>query len=445
MPLHIDKIAAAMAAVVFDYCLTLPQEVQLIWGKKWGIVRVLFTLTRYATLMGTAMTTYAAVTDRSKYTSCATFDNVSYVSSLQKVGLLALLSFGTSTSLLIIYSEGLLIFRTWAFWHQNKKTLVWLLVLAAFSILGAVGVTRVAGILHIAGPQTPPADQTGCVFENGKGDAIQYGFLIIYELVLIILTIYKRFNFYKDARGRLATILYRDGMIYMTCIIMASFANILIALVAPGTYADILDAPQLVIHGVLASRILFNLRHENRIASPSALQTPALDSVSTSPDTGASPHKYLKSRYGQYKRLCTFTFSATSARPSATQISVLLSVRSTHSPNYHLYQFQCYWFASAIWEAIKQLFPGYIESTWQGIRSPCYDFKVDKADSVKVVCEEYANGWGRLENEPELRRQAEHARTQQTWMDGFAHGLAQREAEIDRLLVENAQLRSSSG
>lgn len=149
------------------------------------------------------------------------------------------------------------------------------------------------------------------------------------------------------------------------------------------------------------------------IASPSALQTPALDSVSTSPDTGASPHKYLKSRYGQYKRLCTLTFSATSARPSATQISVLLSVISTHAPNYHLYQFQCYWFASTIWEAMKQLFPGYLESTWQGIHSPCYDFKVDKADSVKVVCEEYANEWRRLENEPELKRQAEHARTQQ--------------------------------
>ncbi|KAG2353323.1 hypothetical protein BDR07DRAFT_1496461 [Suillus spraguei] len=59
----------AMVAVVFDYCLTIPQEVQLIWGKKWGIIRVAFTLTRYATLMGTAITTYAAVTDRSKYTS----------------------------------------------------------------------------------------------------------------------------------------------------------------------------------------------------------------------------------------------------------------------------------------------------------------------------------------------------------------------------------------
>ncbi|KAG1805877.1 hypothetical protein EV424DRAFT_1544212 [Suillus variegatus] len=239
---------AAMAAVVFDYCLTLPQEVQSIWGKKWDIIRITFTLTRYATLVGTAMTTYAAVTDRFRYTSCVTFGDVSYGSHL----------------ISIIAAEGLLIFRTLAFWHQNKKLLVWLLVLAAFSILGAVGVSRVVSVLHLADP--PGVNSTGCVFENGKGGAIQYGFLIIYELgnsMLMILTIYKRFSFYKDARGRLVPILYRDGIIYMTCIIIASFANILIALVAPSTYSDILDAPQLVIHGVLASRILLNLRHEN--------------------------------------------------------------------------------------------------------------------------------------------------------------------------------------
>ncbi|KAG2353324.1 hypothetical protein BDR07DRAFT_1433667 [Suillus spraguei] len=93
-------------------------------------------------------------------------------------------------------------------------------------------------------------------------------------------TIYKRFNFYKGARSRLIATLYRDGMIYMTCITMVSFTNIVITLVVPATYTNILDAsvysfvsqvllltslgPQLVIHGVLASRILFNLRCESQ-------------------------------------------------------------------------------------------------------------------------------------------------------------------------------------
>ncbi|KAG1745758.1 hypothetical protein EDB19DRAFT_2037662 [Suillus lakei] len=271
----------AMAAVVFDYCLTISQEVQLIWGKKWGVIRVAFTLTRYATLVGAAMTMYAAVTDRSKYTSCRTFNNVSYGKEHHDQLELSVdvENFQASHLISIIAAEGLLIIRTFAFWHQSKKLLVWLLVLAAVCIAGAVGVSQVADMLNI---DNPTRDTRGCTFGSGKGSAIQYGFLIIYELVLMILTVYKRFDFYKGARSRLVTTLYRDGMIYMACIIITSFTNILIALVVPvsfyafgstgltktpnpqGTYTNILDAPQLVIHGVLASRILFNLRHESR-------------------------------------------------------------------------------------------------------------------------------------------------------------------------------------
>ncbi|KAG2087470.1 hypothetical protein BD769DRAFT_473607 [Suillus cothurnatus] len=231
----------AMAAVIFDYCLTISQEVQLIWGKKWDAIRITFTLTRYATLMGTAMTTYAAVTDRSKHTSCVTFGNVSYG--------LHLIS--------IIAAEGLLIFRTFAFWHQSKKLLVWLLVLAASSILGAVGVSKVVSSLFFVNPPS-------CTFRTGKAGAVQYIFLIIYELVLMILTLYKRFSFYKGARSRLVTALYRDGIIYMTCIIVASITNIFVTLAIPPDYTNTMDAPQLVIHGVLASRILFNLRQSRQ-------------------------------------------------------------------------------------------------------------------------------------------------------------------------------------
>jgi hypothetical protein len=155
------------------------------------------------------------------------------------------------------------------------------------------------------------------------------------------------------------------------------------------------------------------ITHSSGITSPSALQTPALDSVSTTKNTGTTAHKHLESRYGQYQCLCTLTFSATSARPSATQISVLLSIINMHAPDYHLYQFQCYWFASTVWEAIKQLFPGGLESTWQGKRSCYHGFNVERADSVEAVCEEYADEWRRLENEAELKRQAEHARIQQ--------------------------------
>lgn len=63
--------------------------------------------------------------------------------------------------------------------------------------------------------------------------------------------------------------------------------------------------------------------------------------------------------------------------------------------------------------AIKRLFPGYLETAWQSGRSHCHGFKVDKADSVDIMCKEYADEWARLENEAEQKRQVEHARAEQ--------------------------------
>ncbi|KAJ8594530.1 hypothetical protein M405DRAFT_808834 [Rhizopogon salebrosus TDB-379] len=129
----------------------------------------------------------------------------------------------------IIAAEGLLIFRTYAFWQQSKKTK---LAFGYIWIAGSVGVTKAVDSLN---PPAPGASTTGCVLESGRSNAIQYAFLILFELALMILTVYERFHFYKDCHSHLVTTLYRDGLVYMACIIMASVANIFVGLLAPTT------------------------------------------------------------------------------------------------------------------------------------------------------------------------------------------------------------------
>ncbi|KAJ8595079.1 hypothetical protein M405DRAFT_412981 [Rhizopogon salebrosus TDB-379] len=36
-----------LAVLVFDYCIMLGDEIYLTWGRKWGIVRILFVVARY--------------------------------------------------------------------------------------------------------------------------------------------------------------------------------------------------------------------------------------------------------------------------------------------------------------------------------------------------------------------------------------------------------------
>ncbi|KAG1871554.1 hypothetical protein F4604DRAFT_1770311 [Suillus subluteus] len=171
------------------------------------------------------------------------------------------------------------------------------------------------------------------------------------------------------------------------------------------------------------------------IVSPSVSPTPARDSIFTTPNNGSAIDSYLSGTYEQFKRLSHLDFAA-SARPSAIQVSVLLCALSNHSPTYNLYQYQCYWYAHTVWEALKRLFPDCHETTLSGGRSRYLGVKVEKADSVEVVCEHYHTQWARIENAAEERRKAKEDEVRQLRMEGQAEGRieerARCQAEIDR-------------
>ncbi|KAF9242814.1 hypothetical protein BU15DRAFT_60112 [Melanogaster broomeanus] len=145
----------------------------------------------------------------------------------------------------VIAAEGLLIIRTLAFWNCNKKLLAFLLVFAAPATVADLS-----------------EDGTyACVFQSARTNAIQYGFLIMYEIVLMSLTIYRRLRYYRNTNNPLVLKLYGDGLVYMTLILVTSFFNFIINLpVIPATFTGLLDVPQVVLHSILASRIHFNLR-----------------------------------------------------------------------------------------------------------------------------------------------------------------------------------------
>lgn len=163
------------------------------------------------------------------------------------------------------------------------------------------------------------------------------------------------------------------------------------------------------------------------IVSPSVSPTPARDSIFTTPNNGSAIESYLSRTYDPFKKLCYLDFPA-SARPSAIQVSVLLSALSKHSPSYHLYQYQCYWYAHTVWEALKRLFPDCHEITESEGRSCYLGIKIEKADSVEVVCEQYHTQWARIENAAEERRRAKEDEVRQLRMEERA----QCQAEIDQ-------------
>lgn len=199
-------------------------------------MRIIFIISRYLPFVGLAMTVYYSVgsthggiPDHGRF--IAVYDGVRWLG--------------------IAASELLLVVRTYAVWGCNKRFLILTLVFTTVISTAVLVMSDVSA--------SESGDSTG-VFEEGQNSSIIYGLLMMVELVLMTLTLYKRFKFYQLGDSPLVTTLCRDGVVYMLCITLVSMANCISIALLPPSYTALLAGPQLVTHSVLASRILFNLR-----------------------------------------------------------------------------------------------------------------------------------------------------------------------------------------
>ncbi|KAG1821448.1 hypothetical protein EV424DRAFT_826642 [Suillus variegatus] len=228
---------AASAILIYDYFVTLHSEVRWTRGRKWGLIRSTFTISRYAPFAGALMTSYSAIKTWGTQ-DCAPFNDA--VNGIHFLGILA--------------SEGLLIFRVYAF-SGNEKAYLIILFSFGLAILVTCVILSAAPInLNIPGVGPP------CVLEGARSSALGYGLLMFFEIVLMSTTLFLRYRHYLGSHSALVRSMYRDGLLYMFCIMMISMFNVMIIAVLPLSYSETLNAPQIVAHSVLASRILFNLQ-----------------------------------------------------------------------------------------------------------------------------------------------------------------------------------------
>ncbi|OAX32147.1 hypothetical protein K503DRAFT_727313 [Rhizopogon vinicolor AM-OR11-026] len=183
-------------------------QVRWTWGRKWGITRISFVVSRYLPLVGVTLMTYF-----------------------------------------------LLLVRTYVFWGCDKRFLI---VISVFSMVTAAAMLTMAGI-----DSSKVGNSTGStrrILEVDKNAGVIYGLLMFFELGLLSLTLYKRFKTHRLGNTPIVVTIYRDGVIYMLCITLVSMLNCIVIFALPSSYNALLIGPQVVAHSALASRILFNLR-----------------------------------------------------------------------------------------------------------------------------------------------------------------------------------------
>ncbi|KAH7922345.1 hypothetical protein BV22DRAFT_1131506 [Leucogyrophana mollusca] len=259
---------APAALWFFDYCLTFDDELRVMWlRRRWGFAHALFILTRYLPLVGFICAIYDSVTPHLALYTCL---------PLYK-------TYGCILLVIMVVTEALLLIRTLALWNDNKivkYTLTTLYTLVSIAVAICAGVSMSLDLYSVC--SSSEAESSPSAAAAAKSGAASEDFLItgafsgvaFFELVVLCLTIYHglvRRSLGASSRNRLATSLRQGNLVYAASLFTMSVVNnVFFVLPLDAGWAGLLDVFQGVLHGVMASRIMFDLRDADKSGSTDA-------------------------------------------------------------------------------------------------------------------------------------------------------------------------------
>ncbi|KAJ7135797.1 hypothetical protein C8R44DRAFT_869495 [Mycena epipterygia] len=242
---------AAFTILFYDYFLTLDRETSRYWGTRMTWATVLFYLNRYGLLIGVIPVMVGSFWEGPNKAKL-------YVS--QHARCIILMSY-----LLIVSSISIM--RTYALFGRSRLVLGFMLCvtggLFTFGTWTMVAVTKLPAP-HAAAPIFHP--KNGCAHPMSASMARLFGAswagLLVFDCMILSLTVWKAFVSYRERGGRLLSILVRDGAVYFL-VMAVQHATIIASFVIPGPYAysrGLNTTMQVVLSSVLMNRLMLNLR-----------------------------------------------------------------------------------------------------------------------------------------------------------------------------------------
>lgn len=150
-----------------------------------------------------------------------------------------------------------MILRTYALWGSDRRILIIL-----FSTFFGVSAPCLAILVYfIRSLRYGDSPLSGCYVTESSGILFaNFVLLMLFETIIMCLTIWIGIKRFRHSRNRLVHILYRDGIFYFVYIFMISMGNIIVLLAGPPQYLDLMTTLQRVVHSILSTRIILHTR-----------------------------------------------------------------------------------------------------------------------------------------------------------------------------------------
>jgi len=251
--------APSICLLAYDFLLTLPDEVEFMWRKGLTVLDVLFFLNRYMPFLDRVIGLLPIFIPQPK--------------SLQLTCETLFLVHAWLLALGVNIADCILILRTYAIWDRNRIIAGCLLsaLLGAFAVEGFFGTKVMTSFVFIESPS--PSQYPGCFagFVNAAPATFVWLTMLLLETVVFAFTLFKLLYQRKTTYGKPSVLfktLLRDGVMFYAVMFGISLINIIFLRVVPAQSGLALTSFHRVLHSIIATRLVLNIRRA--AASPQA-------------------------------------------------------------------------------------------------------------------------------------------------------------------------------
>jgi len=233
---------ATVAVLVYEYIITLDDEVKHMWSTRLTLGRVLFFMNRYLPFISTIINVNIFILSTTP-SSC----RPEYLVA----GAVAFLEF--LTAIFVLFT------RAYAVWAQNKMMLA--LLTTCYSI--TIGISAYVTSRYLMGTSTLNIEllPTGCIYIfNNRIVWIALVILIGCESLAFSLLLTKAVKHFRYSSSNLMVVMTRDGIGYFVCNIAITIANLIVLRRVSPVLCDFLLVTQGVLQNILCSRLLIHIR-----------------------------------------------------------------------------------------------------------------------------------------------------------------------------------------
>ncbi|KAJ3510095.1 hypothetical protein NMY22_g16078 [Coprinellus aureogranulatus] len=265
---------------------TMPQEVSLIWQAEWNVGKVLYLLNRYIPFAGNLLALLCGFNNLFELYHPGEFDDAMrsaiHCSHARDAGWVdfrgkhvasKLRSQSPNLLLVILYLR--------VFALSGKSRPIGGLLLILFLLPGAASVFLVLFSMSLEYEPSPAPAVISCLPVTGRPERMTIAMILVAasELIILLLTLWLLFYRFWGSTSHLVASFYRDGAVYFVTITSVAIGSIICNVVAPVCtnsvmvgrskvltlrpqpgYAYLLLHPQLVLHSVIITRMVFHMR-----------------------------------------------------------------------------------------------------------------------------------------------------------------------------------------